>query len=546
MKKIKLLFVMLFVFSSFARAQEKLLTIEEIYGDTKTRVSFSGKATAGVRWLVDGTSYSQAQPGEGGSLGLYRVDAKTGKTALFHDASKIQAALVAAGLKAEDAMKLAGQPSFEFNKAQTATLLNSNNDLYFYDFSSGAAKRLTNNADEEKEADFSPDGKMVSFVRGNNLFVVEIASSKETQLTKDGAEKFLNGILDWVYEEELYGRGNKRGYWWSPDSAKIAFLRTDETPVQNFVVVNHQDVYQTVENTPYPKSGSPNPTVKLGIADLKDGAIKFVETAKYKPEDFLIVRVAWTPDSRAVIYQAQNREQTFLDVNAANCETGASMTIFTEKSPAWVEVIDNPTFLKNGTAIWQSARSGYKHLYLYDNNGNLVKQITSGDWEVRDLYGVDEKNNFAYFLATASNAIAPQIYRVKLDGTDLKRISTGDGSHAASFNETFTHFVDTYSEPMTPAQTRLYRADGTLERVINENRVEVLSQYKLSKPEFLKVKTRDNFELEAMMIKPPNFDAARKYPVMSFVYSGPHAPQVRNAWGSTTGMWYQMLAQNGY
>ncbi len=546
MKKIKLLFVMLFVFSSFARAQEKLLTIEEIYGDTKTRVSFSGKATAGVRWLVDGTSYSQAQPGEGGSLGLYRVDAKTGKTALFHDASKIQAALVAAGLKAEDAMKLAGQPSFEFNKAQTATLLNSNNDLYFYDFSSGAAKRLTNNADEEKEADFSPDGKMVSFVRGNNLFVVEIASSKETQLTKDGAEKFLNGILDWVYEEELYGRGNKRGYWWSPDSAKIAFLRTDETPVQNFVVVNHQDVYQTVENTPYPKSGSPNPTVKLGIADLKDGAIKFVETAKYKPEDFLIVRVAWTPDSRAVIYQAQNREQTFLDVNAANCETGASMTIFTEKSPAWVEVIDNPTFLKNGTAIWQSARSGYKHLYLYDNNGNLVKQITSGDWEVRDLYGVDEKNNFAYFLATASNAIAPQIYRVKLDGTDLKRISTGDGSHAASFNETFTHFVDTYSDPTTPTQTRLYRADGTLERVINENRVEVLSQYKLSKPEFLKVKTRDNFELEAMMIKPPNFDAARKYPVMSFVYSGPHAPQVRNAWGSTTGMWYQMLAQNGY
>ncbi|MBA4123523.1 MAG: S9 family peptidase [Acidobacteria bacterium] len=545
MKKIKLLFVMLFVFSSLVRAQEKLLTIDDIF-DSQKRVSFNGKPTTSVRWLIDGTSYSQTQPGEGGSLGLYRVDAKTGKTTLFHDASKIETALAAAGLKAEDAKKLAVQPSFEFNKAQTATLLNSDNDLYFYDFSGGAAKRLTNNAGEEKEADFSPDGRMVSFVRGNNLFVVEIASGKETQLTKDGAEKFLNGVLDWVYEEELYGRGNKRGYWWSPDSAKIAFLRTDETPVKNFVVVNHQGVYQTVENTPYPKAGSPNPTVKLGIADLKDGAIKFVETAKYKPEDFLIVRVAWTPDNCTVIYQAQNREQTFLDVNTANCETGASVTVFTEKSPAWVEVIDNPAFLKNGTAIWQSARSGYKHLYLYDNTGNLVRQITSGDWEVRDLYGVDEKNNFAYFSATASSAIAPQIYRVKLDGTGLKRISTGDGSHAASFNETFTHFVDTYSEPLTPAQTRLYRADGTLERVINENRVEVLSQYKLSKPEFLKVKTRDNFELEAMMIKPPNFDQSKKYPVMSFVYSGPHAPQVRNAWGSTTGMWYQMLAQNGY
>ena len=545
MKKIKLLFVMLFVFSSLARAQEKLLTIDDIF-DPQKRVSFSGKPTAGVRWLVDGTSYSQIQPGEGDSLGLYRIDAKTGKTTLFHDASKLQAALAADGLKAEDAMKLAGQPSFEFNKAQTATLLNSDKDLYFYDFSSGAAKRLTNNADEEKEADFSPDGKMASFVRDNNLFVVDVASGKETQITDDGSEKFLNGILDWVYEEELYGRGNKRGYWWSPDSSRIAFIRTDETPVKNFVVVNHQGAYQTVENTPYPKAGSPNPTVQLVMVELRTPRKIIAETTNYKPEDFLISRVAWSPDSKHVIYQAQNREQTFLDLNAADFQTGKTTTLFKETSPAWVEVVDNPAWLKDGSFVWQSARSGWKHLYHFGEDGKLIKQITSGDWEVRDLYGVDEKNNFAYFSATAFNTTAPQVYRIKLDGTDLKRISTGDGSHAASFNETFTHFVDTYSEPMTPAQTRLYRADGTLERIINENKVEILSQYKLSKPEFLKVKTRDGFELEAIMIKPPDFDANKKYPVMSFIYSGPHAPQVRNAWGSTTGMWYQMLAQNGY
>ncbi len=545
MKKIKLLFVMLFVFSSLARAQEKLLTIDDIF-DPQKRVSFSGKPTSGVSWLVDGTSYSQIQPGEGGSLGLYQVDAKTGKTTLFHDAGKIQAALVATGLKAEEATKLAGQPSFEFNKGQTATLLNSDNDLYFYDFSSGAAKRLTNNADEEEEADFSPDGKMVSFVRGNNLFVVNLATGNESQITDDGSEKFLNGILDWVYEEELYGRGNKRGYWWSPDSMRIAFLRTDETPVQNFVVVNHQGAYQTVENTPYPKAGSPNPTVQLIMVELRAPRIIVAETTNYKPEDFLISRVAWSPDSKRVVYQAQNREQTFLDLNAVDFQTAKTTTLFKETSPAWVEVVDNPAWLTDGSFVWQSARSGWKHLYHFGADGKLIKQITSGDWEVRDLYGVDEKTGFVYFSATAFNQIAPQIYRVKLNGTNLKRISIGDGSHAASFNETFTHFVDTYSEPMTPAQTRLYRADGTLERVINENRVEVLSQYKLSKPEFLKVKTRDNFELEAMMIKPPNFDQSKKYPVMSFVYSGPHAPQVRNAWGSTTGMWYQMLAQNNY
>jgi dipeptidyl-peptidase-4 len=546
MKKIKLLLVMLIVCTSFARAQEKLLTIDEIYGDQKTRVAFSGKPTAGVRWMVDGTSYFQTQPGADGQIGFYRIDAKTGGSTLFYDATKLEAALVAAGLKAEDAEELAGQTAFEFNQAQTATLLNSNNDLYFYDFASGAAKRLTNNAAEEKEAAFSPDSRMVSFVRDNNLFVVDVNSGKETQLTKDGAEKFFNGTLVWVYEEELYGRGNKRGYWWSPDSSAIAFLRTDETPVQNFVVVNHEKTYQTVENTPYPKAGSPNPTVKLGIAEIKNGATRFVDTATYKPEDFLISRVDWSPDSRRVVYQAQNREQTYLDLNAAERTSGKTVTLFKETSPAWVEVVDNPAWLKDGSFIWQSARNGWKHLYHFAADGKPIKQITSGDWEVRDFYGADEKSGYAYFSATAFNTTAPQIYRVKLDGTDLKRISIGDGSHTASFNSALTHFIDNYSAPMTPTQTRLYKADGTLERVINENKVEVLSQYKLSKPEFLKVKTQDNFELEAMIVKPPNFDAQKKYPVMTFVYSGPHAPQVRNGWGGTTGMWYQMLAQNGY
>jgi dipeptidyl-peptidase-4 len=546
MKKINWLFIAIFAFASLAHAQEKQLTIDEIFGAPGTRVQFSGRPTFGVQWLVDGTSYSQIQPGEGGRLALVRVDAKTGTTALFYDATKLEAALVTSGLKAEDAKRLAGQPGFSFNKTQTATLLNTNNDLYVYDFAAGTSRRLTNNAAEETEADFSPDGRMVAFVRGNNLFVVDTASGKETQLTRDGGEKILNGVLDWVYEEELYGRGNKRGYWWSPDSTAIAFLRTDETPVQNFVVVNHQGVYQEVENTPYPKAGAPNPIVTLGVAEVGNTSVKFVDTAGYQPTDFLISRVGWSPDSRRVIYQAQNRIQNFLDLNAADRSSGKTTTLFKETSPAWVEVIDNAEWLKDGSFIWQSARSGWKHLYQFDANGKLIRPITSGDWEVRDFYGVDERNGFAYFSATKDSTIAPQVYRIKLDGTGLQRISTGEGAHFASFNPSFTHFIDTYSDVSTPAQTRIYRADGTLERVVNENKVEVLSQYKLSKPEFMKVKTRDGFEMEAMMIRPPNFDASKKYPVMSFVYSGPHAPQVRNAWGGSTGMWYQMLAQNGY
>jgi dipeptidyl-peptidase-4 len=202
--------------------------------------------------------------------------------------------------------------------------------------------------------------------------------------------------------------------------------------------------------------------------------------------------------------------------------------------------------LKDGTVLWQSARNGWRHLYQIDQNGKVLRQLTDGKWEIRDFYGADEKNGWAYFSATKDSHIAVNVYRVKLDGSAIERLTKGDGTHNASFNSTFTHFVSTWSDVHTPPQTRLFKADGTLERVINENKVEVLKNYKLGKPEFLKVKTRDGFEMEAMMIKPPDFDASKKYPVWSFTYSGPHAPSVRNAWGGNQYMWFQMLAQKGY
>ncbi len=544
MKKIKWLLIVFFVFSSVVHAQQKMLSIDDIF-DPQKRVRFGGNPTP-LQWSKDG-SLRQFKITAGNSE-LLRVNALTGEAVPFFDKSKLETALVPAGITADAAKRIAGQPLFQFDASENATIISSENDLYFYDFKSGAAKRLTNNKDEELEADFSPDGKMVSFVRGMNLFVVDVVSGKETQLTKDGSEKILNGYLDWVYEEELYGRGNKRGYWWSPDSSAIAFLRTDENPVPKFVLVDHIPTDQRIENTDYPQAGDLNPLVKLGIVYVREAAPKFVDTAKYKPEDFLISRVTWTPDSRAVIYQAQNREQTFLDVNAANCETGVTTTVFTEKSPAWVEVIDNATFLKDGTAVWQSARSGFKHLYHYDGTGKFIKQITDGRWEVRDFYGVDEKNGFVYFAAAGIDSIwnSEQIYRVKLDGSSLTRLSKETGSHRASFNPSFTHYIDYWSDINTPTVSRLYKADGTLEKVLNANPVDVLKEYKLGKTEFLKVKTRDGFEMEAMMIKPPDFEESKKYAVFQFTYSGPHAPQVRNGWRGNSYMWFQLLAQKGY
>lgn len=566
MKKINWLLVTILAFASFSYAQEKMLTIDDIY-DPEKRVAFGGRPI-NVRWADDGVSFRQVQNGM-----LMRVNALTGQSTPFYDTKKLASVLSqTAGFSLDEASRIAQSP-LPFNETNNAIIINQKNDLWLYNTKTETLKRLTNNKDDELEADFSPNGKLISFVRGMNLFVIDIATGKENQLTRDGSETILNGYLDWVYEEELYGRGNKRGYWWSPDSTMIAFLRTDESPVKNFTVVNHEGIYQTVETTPYPKAGAPNPIVKLGIVDvnavptaeeLRIGNIKvpesitkrlpqraipslakFVDLAKYKPEDLLIARVAWSPDSQAVVFQALNREQTFLDVNATN-KLGKLTTIFTEKTPASVEIHDNPTFLKDGSIIWQSSRNGWRHLYQIDQKGKVVRQLTDGKWEIRNFHGVDEKNGWAYFSATKDSHIATNIYRVRLDGSKIERLTKGDGTHTGSFNSTFTHFISSWSDINTPPQTRLFKADGTLEKVLNENKVEVLSQYKLGKPEFLKVKTRDGFEMEAMMIKPPNFDPAKKYPVWSFTYSGPHAPSVRNSWGGAQYMWFQMLAQKGY
>jgi dipeptidyl-peptidase-4 len=459
----------------------------------------------------------------------------------------MEAALVKVqGMKAEDARKLSRQGSYHLNPAQTGVLLNSQNDLIYYEFGGDAARRLTNNAEEEMEEDFSPDGRLVSFVRNNNLFVIDLSSGRERQLTTDGGEKVFNGRLDWVYEEELYGRGDTRGYWWSPDSKRIAYLRLDEKDVAAFPVVDHISLGQVLENTAYPLAGAPNPLARLGIVSASGGSTQWADTSKYEPKDFLIVRVAWSPDSRRVIYQAQNREQTFLDLNAASTGDGKTTTLFREQTKAWVEAVGNPRWLKDGSFLWRSERDGWMHLYHYSPEGKLIKQVTQGKWEVRELDEVDESGGLIYFRGTEHSHIAEHVYHVRLDGTGLTRLTQTEGNHRPSFNPSATLFIDYRSDINTPTQVRLFNADGTLSRVIDENSVEALRQYRFGKTELMQVKTRDGFVMEAMMIRPPDFDPSKKYPVLTFTYGGPHAPQVKNSWGGSTYLWHQLMAQKGY
>ena len=544
MKRIGSIVLAFAAFALFVPAQDKLLTVDDIFSpDPAVRVPFGGSPVR-VTWTADGKSFRQMQDSK-----LVRVNAETGEASVFYDADRFAQVLqTSLGMTAEAANRTANSVSLQFDPKETAILLDHAGDLWYYSLFSARIRRLTFTPAAELESAFSPDGKWVSFVRGNNLFVVNTAGGREKQITRDGSEKIYNGYLDWVYEEELYGRGQKRGYWWSPDSARIAFLRLDDTKVPNFTIADDTVTDQRVETSAYPQPGDPNPIVRLGVAFVHPlrPTVRWANLNAYKPEDLLISRVAWAPDGRSVLYQAQNREQTFLDLAAANALNGVSRLIFKETSPAWVGINDDPEFLSDGTFIWQSERDGWNHLYHYHPDGTLIRRITEGKWEVRSVHGVDEATGWIYFSGTKDSHIAENVYRVKIAGGAIERLSQGEGSHSALFNPTMTHYVGGWSDINTPPKQRLHKADGSLVRTINENTVEQLAQYKLGAADFLNVKNRDGFEMEAMMVRPPDFDSNRKYPVLIYTYAGPHAPQVRNGWGGSRYMWFQLLAQKGY
>ena len=315
MKRLQFLLIAILAFTSTGFAQDKLLTLDDIFHpDATKRVRFAGTPVS-VQWAADGRSFKQMVIGR-----MMRVDAMTGQAMPYFETAPLAAALMRVGVKAELAEGIANAPGHVFNGDETGILINTSADLWVYEIATGTLKRLTNDRDDEKEADFSPDSKWVSFVRGNNLFVVDIAKANEKQLTRDGREgdkAIYNGYLDWVYEEELYGRGQKRGYWWSPDSKLIAFLRLDEANVPKFVIPNDVVDNQVIETEHYPQAGDPNPIVKLGVADVTQAqyvpnvgripavgtrlppvlqrvgdSAKFVDTSAYKSDDLLIARVA--------------------------------------------------------------------------------------------------------------------------------------------------------------------------------------------------------------------------------------------------------------
>ncbi|MES2461571.1 MAG: DPP IV N-terminal domain-containing protein, partial [Armatimonadota bacterium] len=384
----------------------KNFTFQELFGPGQS-LGAGGTLPSISRWRPDGEHYLQrVVDAKTRDLQLVSVEARTGATETLFSSAAVAEAMKAAGASSAEVFGSLSDAANRLDTSEARLLVDSGRDLWVYDRTAGKATRLTKTPDAaEEEAGFSPDGRWVGFVRGNNLYVVPTdASAGERALTSDGGPLLLNGRLDWVYEEEIYGRGNTNGYAWSPDSRQIAFLRTDESPIKPFSIIDPITRQQALQEQRYPLPGDPNPVVTLGVASVADAAVpvRFVDTAAYPDQDRLIVRFGWTPKNQ-VLLEVQNRIQTRLDLLVADRSSGKTTRLLQDTTSAWVEPIALPYWLKDGTFLWQSERTGWRHLYHYKPDGSLIGAVTTGEWEIRDFHGAEQPENGsvrAYFNAT--------------------------------------------------------------------------------------------------------------------------------------------------
>nr|WP_315208638.1 S9 family peptidase [uncultured Flavobacterium sp.] len=447
-----------------------------------------------------------------------------------------------------------GIDSYTFDASEKMILLACNTnqifrhsftaDYYLYDIANKKLKKLFDF--QVQEPTFSPDGKKIAYAKENNLYVYDLASNKSTPITTDGQKNsIINGITDWVYEEEF---AFVNAFDWSADSKKVAYIRFDESQVPEFSMsMFGQELYPMMQTFKYPKAGEKNALVSLHIYDVNSNAIKNVNLGNYN--DFYIARMKWTNDANTLSAQVLNRHQNNLDLLFIDGNSGTAKVVLNEKDKAYVDVTDNLTFLKDNSFIWTSEKDGFNHVYLYDKNGKLKNQLTKGKWEVTNYYGLDEKTNTVFYQSVENGSINRDVYRIGLDGKNKMRLSQNTGTNAATFSPNFQYYINTFSSASQPTTYTLNEAKaGKQVQVIenNESLAAKLKSYNLPAKEFFVLKTAKGNELNAWMIKPKDFDPAKKYPVFMYQYSGPGSQQVNNEWNSTDDYWFMMLSQQGY
>ncbi|MBI2281438.1 MAG: DPP IV N-terminal domain-containing protein [Bacteroidetes bacterium] len=536
MKKNSFLFLAITILVSQTFAQKKSVTIDNIWAT----YSFYAKRIGGIRSLNDGIFYTSLERTKSGS-DLVKYSYKDEK---YRDVI----------LKNEE-LKFGDKPisldDYEFNNTETKLLIASDDesiyrhsskaDYFIYDISTKQINKLSE-GEKQMYATFSPNSTEVAFVKENNLYYKELNSNNEIQITTDGKKgSIINGASDWVYEEELV---LVSAFDWSPDGTKIAYYKFDESKVKEWHMELYNDLYPEQVKFKYPKAGEENSKVEIYVYDLQT---KTNQKLNVPISYEYISRINWSNDSKNVAIQTFNRLQNYLAVHLINVDNNQAQLIYEEKDERYVEIPTTIFLATKNQFIITSEKDGYNHVYLYDLSGKLINQVTKGLWEVNEIYGVDEKTGTMYYQSTEESPITRNIYSIKLNGKDKKKLNTKNGVNNAEFSSTFNYFINTWSNAKTPYLTTINDNKGKEVRLLEDNQpiVKRMAEYSITNKEFFKVKINGQ-ELNAWSIKPVDFDSTKKYPLFMFVYGGDGNQTVMDEYDSFNDFWYQHLASKGY
>ena len=530
----------LLILVSAAAQQKQAMTLDWMFGDTAKWVSTPPSHV----WLSDGTLLLLDDRKPSSERLIELLDPRSGSRTPAFDIQKVLASLKSI-LPEESLSSLPWPVSIDTAGKHAVYLFGG--DVLLLDLPGGKFARITHTPSEEKAATVSPDGSRVAFVRDNDLYVYDLEQNKELRITHDGSDSLLNGVFSWVYWEEIYGH-QEPAYWWSPDSRSIAYLRSDESFVSTMCFPDFQPYQPTIHRQRYPKAGQRNPTVTLGIADAATARTTWMRLPSTAYE--YIVRVNWLPGSDRIGVQTMNRAQTEVTLSLVDRSTGTATTLLKESDDAWMHHYE-PLFSKDGKFfVWISERSGYTHAYRYTMTGQLINQITTGEWSIAPFGGystfeesplraLDEKNRTLYFTASEKSPLERHLYRVSLDGSGLKRLSTEEGHHIPHFSLNGEVYLDTHSSAAIPPQLFLCRNDGTKIQTVSASRLDLIAPFTFQYPSFFTIPADDGFPLPAQISKPGNFEPSKKYPVIVYVYGGPGAASVYDEWNANS--WSQSI-----
>lgn len=513
----------------------KKVTLEDVF----KKGTFAQKSVYGINWMKDGQFYSSLVQ-KSGAPAVVKINLATGEEAgVLLDGSALGVNISSYSFNADESKALIA------TDVESIYRRSSKGVFYVVDMASGQKQELMN-GEKISYATLSPDNDKIAFVKENNLYMVELATNKLTQITKDGEwNKVINGSADWVYEEEF---SMAQAFKWSPDGKKIAFIRFDETQVPEFNMQTWGPLYPQDYKFKYPKAGEKNALVSIHVYDLPSGKIQKVDAGT--ETDIYLPRIYWTKDANQMAFIRMNRLQNQLDLFHADAATGESKLIISETSKTYVDLDynDDLQYLSDGKSfIRTSEQDGFKHFYHHNMDGSLIRQITSGNWEVTSMVSVDEKAKKLYFISTEASPLERNFYLINLDGKGKKLLTPAKGTHTINMSSDHQFFIDYYSTTDSPVNVTLNEASGKVIKVLENNQAlkDKLAGFELGKKEFFTFATVDGTELNGYIIKPADFDPTKKYPVLMYVYGGPGSQNVLNSWGGTRDFWHQQLAAEG-